>query len=181
MEGITFDAPQMVEISGPLIFLAGPIQGAPLWHDEAISVIRRMDKAVHIASPCRRRLRRLTAPVESAVARITKEFSDEMYNEQVDWETHYLNRAAENGAILFWLAKEHRHICSRAYAQTSRFELGEWKERSKWIDVRLVVGIEKGFTNERYLRRRILQDCPGVPILDTLEATCATALEIIRR
>jgi hypothetical protein len=180
MKGIVFDAPQVVEISGPLIFLAGPIQGAPLWHDEAISLIQKMDDSIHIASPCRRKLKRLTALVERLTAHLSQEFTDEMYNEQVDWETHYLNRCAEDGVVLFWLAKEHRHICTRAYAQTTRFELGEWKERSKWTKTRLVVGIEKGFTNERYLRRRLTQDCPTVPILDTLESTCSSAIKLVR-
>jgi hypothetical protein len=167
-KGLIFDAPQVVKISGPLIFLAGPIQGAPLWHNEAISIIRKLDKRIHIASPRRRKLKRST------------EFTDKMRNKQVDWETRYLNRAAENGVIIFWLAKEHRHIRTRAYAQTSRFELGEWKERSRWTKAKLVVGIQEGFTNARYIRRRLAQECPDIPIMDTLEATCNAAIRLIR-
>ena len=169
--GIVFDAPQIVDIVGPLIFLAGPIQGAPLWHNEAITIIHRLDESIHIASPCRRTISH--AP--------SREFTGEMYNEQVDWETHYLARAAENGIIIFWLAKEERHICTRAYAQTSRFELGKWMERSKWTGARLVVGIQSGFTNERYIRRILSQECPNIPIVDTLEDTCATAIRFIRK
>jgi hypothetical protein len=171
-KGIVFDAPEIVEVIGPLIFLAGPIQGAPPWHDEAISILHEIDESVSIASPCRRK----TKLDRSSFSGPSKEFTSEMYNEQVDWETRYLNQAAKNGVIIFWLAKEERHICARAYAQTSRFELGEWKERSRWTKAKLVVGVEKGFTNERYIRRRLAQDCPDIKIADTLEDTCMAAL-----
>ncbi len=181
MNGLIFDAPEAVEISGPLIFLAGPIQGAPLWHDEAILIIQKLDERVHVASPCRRKLKRSAFSASQSLLRPSHEFTNEMYNEQVDWETRYLTRAAEDGAIIFWLAKEHRHICARAYAQTTRFELGKWTERSRWMKAKLVVGIEKGFTNERYLRRVLAQECPDIPITDTLEATCNAAIQLIRK
>jgi len=172
-----FDAPEAVDVVGPLIFLAGPIQGAPSWHDEAISILHEIDESICIASPCRRKVRIDEASIPGA----SKEFTSEMYNEQVDWETHYLNRAAKDGVVLFWLAKETKHICTRAYAQTSRFELGEWKERSRWTNAKLVVGIQKGFTNERYIRRRLAQDCSDIQIADTLEATCMAAIQLIHK
>ena len=55
--------------------------------------------------------------------------------------------AAASGAIVFWLAKEKEglHNCSRAYAQTSRFELGMFLHASP------IVGIEPGFSGEEYL------------------------------
>lgn len=176
-KGIVFDAPEMIDVVGPLVFLAGPIQGAPPWHDEAIPILHGLDERVYIASPCRRKIKR----DRSSLPEPSKEFAGEMYNEQVDWETHYLNRTAEDGAIIFWLAKEERHVCTRAYAQTSRFELGEWKERSRWTNTKLVVGIQKGFTNERYIRRRLAQDCPDIQIADTLEATCTAAIQLIHK
>jgi hypothetical protein len=176
-KGIVFDAPEMIEVIGPLIFLAGPIQGAPPWHNEAISILHELDEGVCIASPCRRKIKL----DRSSFSGPSKEFTSEMYNEQVDWETHHLNRAAKDGVVLFWLAKEENHICTRAYAQTSRFELGEWKERSRWINMKLVVGIQKGFTNERYLRRRLAQDCPNIQTAHTLEETCMAAIQLIRR
>src|SRR4051794_35861268 len=99
-------------IAGPLVFLAGPIHGAPDWQSQAIAVLQGIAPALHIACP--RRIRP-TGPFN--------------FNAQVDWETHHLRRAAEHGAILFWLASEVEHDCGRAYAQTTRFELGEWKMR----------------------------------------------------
>ncbi len=99
-----------------------------------------------------------------------------MYNEQVDWETYYLRRAAKQGVVLFWLAKEFRHTCDRAYAQTTRFELGEWKVRHERDGTKLVVGIEQGFTNAKYIKRRLSQDCKDVPLCSTLEETCKSAI-----
>jgi len=83
-----------------------------------------------------------------------------------------LRKAGSNGVIMFWLAKEKEHISTRAYAQTSRFELSEWKLRHEIYRSKLIVGIEEGFSNTHYIKRRFSQDCPDVPIFDSLEATC---------
>lgn len=153
--------PAIVQISGPVIFLAGPIQGAPDWQKVAIKLIQQAS-GVTIANPRRHYL--------------DGEFD---YAKQVDWETNLLNQAAENGVILFWLAKEEIHDCDRAFAQTSRFELAEWKVRHQTQGTRLVIGIEPGFTNERYIRRRFGQDCPAVQIFATLKETVKAATELI--
>ena len=105
------------------------------------------------------------------------DFPPDKYDEQVDWETHYLRRAASNGAILFWLAKEAVPHPERAYAQTTRFELGEWKELSTRSGANLILGIEEGFPGARYIERRIGQDLPKVPLCSTLEETCTVAIE----
>ncbi len=146
----------------PVIFLAGPIQGARDWQAEASTIIHVSRPEVIIASPRRDYL--------------PGEFD---YGMQVDWETHHLRRAAQNGVILFWLAREEEHVPARAYAQTSRFELGEWKLRHERDGVKIVIGIEQGFSGEKYIRRRCAQDCPEVPILATLLETCEKALAAI--
>lgn len=165
MKGLVFEAPQIVEVVGPLIFLAGPIQGTPPWQDEAVTIIHNLNAEIHIASPRRHGVS-------------TGEFSVDAYNEQVDWETRYLNQAAQNGVVLFWLAKETVHLPQRAYAQTSRFELAEWKEKHRQCGSALVLGIENGFTGNRYIRRRFTQDCPDIPIADSLKATCEAAVNL---
>src|SRR5262249_16091029 len=138
--------PAYRDIHGPLIFLAGPIQGAPDWHDRAIALLAAVP-ALHIASPRR--------PLSSE-----GELSAEDYNGQVDWEHYHMERAAECGVILFWLAREATHYCDRAYAQTSRFELGESVTLHRWKGAKVVVGIEDGFSNARYLRRTIAKKAP---------------------
>lgn len=158
--------PEIVELdlNTPIIFEAGPIQGSLDWQTKAAEFIHSIDAEVVIASP-----RRIY---------MDENFS---YNAQVDWETFFLRRAAENGVLMFWLAKEYEHFCERAYAQTSRLELGEWKIRHERDGVKLVVGIEPGFTNERYIRRRFMQDCPDVPLLDNLEETCRKTVDLLRK
>lgn len=152
--------PESKTLDGPIIFLAGPVQGAPDWQSEAIKIIHTIDPTIYIANPRREYL--------------DNEF---VYEKQVDWETEYLNKSAKNGAILFWLAKESTHDCGRSYAQTSRFELAEWKARYEREKFNLIIGIEDGFSGARYIKRRVGQDCPDVPILDTLLETCKEAVK----
>jgi hypothetical protein len=159
--------PDHPECEGPLIFLAGPIQSATDWQSKAVDILNAIAPDIHVASPRRN-------------VNFEGEFSKDMYNEQVDWETFHLRRAAKEGVVLFWLAKEDDHACHRAYAQTSRFEIGEWKERHCRDGSKLVVGIEEGFTGARYIRRRFSQDCPEVQICDSLQATCEAAVSLIR-
>ena len=160
-------APRYVEnIDAPLIFLAGPIQGAYRWQDKAIELIEKQAQELYIASPRRSTER--------------GDFNAEMYNEQVDWETYHLRKAGEKGVVMFWLAKEFEHHCSRAYAQTTRFELAEWKMRREYEGAKLVVGIEEGFTGAKYIKRRFPQDCPEVPLCTSLEETCKEAVRLAR-
>jgi len=157
MPGQLIVAPQYVDVDGPVLFLAGPIQGAIDWQHSAIDIIRNLNKNVHIANP-----RRDYAPGEFE------------YTKQVDWERHYLKRAFQNGAIMFWLAKEAEHRCDRAYAQTTRFELGELLGKG----AKIVVGIEEGYTGAKYLRHVLPKEYPEVPICESLEETCRKAIEL---
>ncbi|MEX0748876.1 MAG: nucleoside 2-deoxyribosyltransferase domain-containing protein [Candidatus Saccharimonadales bacterium] len=161
--------PEIVNTETPVLFLAGPIQGAEDWQEKAIDIISGITSGITIASP------RREYPEGTFV-----------YEKQVDWETEYLKRAAKTGAVMFWLACQaeagdpDERGFSRAYAQTSRFELAEAKLKHERDGINLVVGIEKGFGNERYIRRRFSQDCPNVPILDRLDSTCRAAVKLIK-
>jgi len=148
----------------PVIFLAGPIQGAPDWQNQAIDYIKKQAPHVYIACP-------------------KKEYLDGtfIYSEQVDWESHFLQRASQNGCVLFFLAKELTPIKGRAYAQTSRFELGEWSTKQAQSQCNMVVGIQEGFSNARYIRHRLSQGNPSIPILNNLEETCQNAIDLVNR
>lgn len=98
--------------------------------------------------------------------------------DQVDWETHFLHRAGRLGVIGFWLAAQTSETPGRAYAQTSRFELAEWKMNHIFKGTKLTIGIEEGFGNARYIRRRFSQDCPDVKITDNLEDMCRNAIDL---
>lgn len=155
--------PEYAETDRPIIFLAGPIQGTSDWQKPATQIFNELDPDIIVASPRRPKF---------------VKYKD--YNAQVDWETHHLRKAGVNGVIMFWLAKETEHNPERAFAQTSRAELFEWKIRHERDGVNLVVGIEDGFSGARYIRRRLSQDAPNVPILDSLEKTCKTTLGLLQ-
>ena len=78
--------PLNLNINDPIIFLAGPIQDAPEWHQIIIKSLtdKLGDKNVVIASP----------------KILGEKPSDWTYQKQVDWETEYLNKAANKGIIL---------------------------------------------------------------------------------
>jgi hypothetical protein len=160
--------PEVVPVEDPVLFLAGPIQGATDWQAAAASRIAAAGVPCAIASPRR-------PPPPSGV------FAEADYNAQVDWEHRYLDLAAKTGVILFWLAKEAVHDCGRAFAQTSRFELGEAVTLHRLAGARLVIGIEDGFSNARYIRRTVGKKAPAVPILPSLDETCDAAVALLPR
>lgn len=156
-----FVPPEHVSSEQRMIFLAGPIQGAPDWQSDAINILTTLKPDICIASPRR------------------ESFEEVSFDEQVNWETENLRKAGENGVIMFWLAKENEQISGRSYAQTSRAELFEWKVRHERDGTKIVIGIEEGFSGSRYIKKRFGQDCPDVPILKSVEETCKRALKMI--
>lgn len=158
-----------------IIFLAGPIQGARDWQREAIGHLgAEIDHAhdvyervphIFIANP--RRAEKFT------------DGDDEAYEKQVSWERSHLSIARHRGVVMFWLAAESYHHCSRAYAQTTRFELGEsialWTTSNN--PTALVIGCEEGFTGARYVRRVVNgYRAHGLSVCDDLRKTCARAV-----
>lgn len=157
-------APNIINNDKYVVFLAGPIQGTNDWQKDAINFLEEELNDITIANPRNEY--------------INEEFD---YDKQVDWETKYLNRASKKGVILFWLANEKEHLCNRAYAQTTRFELAEWKTKHQYNnDIQIVVGIDSNFSNSRYIRKRLIEDCPKIEICDSLEKTCKKVAQIIR-
>ena len=161
LKRVTLTPPETIEIDAPHIFLGGPIQGAPDWQAEAIDIIHDYDSDIVVASP-------------------RYDYSDRkfVYEKQVDWETHYLRRAAKHGSILFWLANQVEATPSRSYGQTSRFEFGEWKKSHELGQAKIAVGAEPDFGNVRYITRRLSQDCPEIKIHNNLVDLCKNAVDL---
>lgn len=91
------------------VFLAGPIQGAPEWQ----YTLPELDNVVWLSPRTDKWL-----------------LNDFNHTEQVQWETDALRMA---NIVLFWIPEEVEHVEGRAYAQTTRFELGENLARGKRI------------------------------------------------
>ena len=129
-----------------VVFLAGPIQGAEEWQESFADKIQKefketkLRKNIVIASP-----RRLIKP--------DKDKFD--YDEQVDWESFYLDKASKQGVIVFWMPVASEKIEGRSYAQTTRFEIGEWWAKGQKIDnFSIVVGAQKDFDGRRYVEKK---------------------------
>lgn len=147
------------------VFLAGPIVGARDWQAHAGQHLSK-HPAVQVFNP-----RLYKAP--------------EFYA-QVAWETRWLSRV---DVILFWLAEpdpEFDHTLAlkegRAYAQTTRFELGEWCAKAKRDgSPTVVIGGDKEFPGLRYIEQRTIYDGPSVIFLPraSLFETCDTALRVL--
>lgn len=159
-------------IDQPIIFLAGPIQGADRWQDKAMKIIYDIDSGLYTASP----RRPSWAPGEGDW------MNNRTIEQQVEWESYFLKKASENGTILFWLANEHVHHCHRAYAQATRFELAEWKSKSEYDkNINLVLGIDDNFPGKNYITKRFTDDSPHISITSTLEETCQEAVRLARK
>lgn len=160
-ERILLQPPEIVETNEPVIFLAGPIQGGPDWQSDAFHLIHDIDPTLIVASP-------------------RKEYPEGtfVYERQVDWETHFLRTAGRTGVVAFWLAAQVEETPGRAYAQTTRFELAEWKMKHEYEGTKLTIGIEEGFGNARYIRRRFSQDALDVKVADSLEAMVRNAVDL---
>ena len=156
-------APHFLATNEPIVFLAGPIQGAEYWQSDAMRLIHSLRPDLVIASP-----RRPVMPDPT--------FD---YDEQVKWESEYLKRAGENGVILFWLAKEKERIEGRQYAQTTRHEIAEWMVKHQYFGSKIAVGIEDGFLGDRYIRHRLATDCPDVKVHNSLADLCQVAVSKI--
>ena len=162
-ERLLLQPPEVVETNEPVIFLAGPIQGAPDLQTKAAKLIHDIDPTIIVTSP------RKDYPEGTFV-----------YEKQVDWEIYFLRTAGRSGVIAFWLAAQTTETPGRSYAQTTRFELAEWKMRHEYEGAKLTIGVEEGFGNARYIHRRLSQDAPGVKIVDSLEKMTKNAVTLAR-
>ena len=125
------------------VFLGGPIQGAPNWQSKICDDLSGYENLV-ITNPRRKSLDK----------------SKFNYNEQVKWESEYLN---ESDILVFWLPKEEEKIEGRMYGQTTRFEIGEWMAK---CSSKIIIGIDEDFPMKRYIKNRLEKDY-DIKVLDT--------------
>lgn len=166
MSVVEYRPPTKVDIpTSPVIFLAGPIQGAPDWQSRAVHQISSFkDNDFWLCNP-----RRSEGTDKSKFD----------YYEQVSWELDQLTKARDYGAVIFWFAKQDPKVeypAGRAYAQTTRFEMGlacGWKDYNPSIAIS--VGIEDGYVggNEKYIKH--LASRADVEVLASLGAVCLDA------
>lgn len=152
----------MPKIEKPLIFLAGPIRGAPDWQEEAIQRIITNNREVIIANP--------RWDARGYVKGMSIRGDENHFKRQRQWEKYYLEIAAKTGCVMFWLAN--------APGYMTRLELGllmgEYKiNRSP----RFCVGGDPRFLDIETIRYDLIEDTRKI-IYSSLAETCNTAIKL---
>ncbi len=152
-------------IDKPLIFLAGPIRGAPKWHQEAIDYLSSKEDEIMIVSPHR--------PGGIKI-------SSERFSRQREWELHYLDVASKMGAVMFWLPGEAEHYCNKSYGAMTRLELGEMIASYKTDrSLHFCIGTDGKFSEFDTIKVDMKEYAPYKKIFSSLEETCDEALIIV--
>ncbi len=159
---------QIKQPDNPVVFLAGPVQGAHDWQRAAANHLIDAGAEASIISP-------------RGLPELYKEPSPWLNNElQTPWEKHHLRLARDKGVLAMWMAEQVYETPGRAYAQTSRIELGRI---AGWLDynspnIKLVFGISPEYIggNQTYME----QVCNefNIPVQRRLDEWCA---EILRK
>jgi hypothetical protein len=159
-------------IDSPLIFLAGPIKGAPSWQNEAVKIIHSLEPNFFVASPSRRMGKEVAGYVVSG--------DSNYFQRQRAWEWHYMSLAAKKGCILFWLPGEIQHSCDKSYAFMTSNEFGHWTAYKQWEQVNLAIGRDGNFREWSTLEFDLKKKVPEMitNIKETLEDTCKEAIKI---
>ena len=158
-----------------LIFLIGPIIGAPFWHDDAIDIIQRLAPEINIACP---------TPFENVHERHINDnplrvryfvrYSD--FWPEVEWQERYINIARENGCLMAWLPCQTDFDTDYNYARTTRSEIAE----QIYLPGNFVVGAERGFQGADYIIYKLKKHRPQTIFSNTLEGTCIEAVRLAR-
>lgn len=151
--------PEIVDISQPVIFLAGPVQGAADWQTQAIEFIHGQHPEIIIANP-------------------RKVVPEDLFNHtiQSDWELHYLQKASVGGCILFWLAKEETHNCERPFAKTTGQEYGFFIGKCFYDRANIAVGCHARYPSRKYSIHLLKKYGRGAIMHNDLFDTCQTAI-----
>lgn len=148
MELITPVSPERNYADKKIVFLAGPIKGAPDWQAQAIKDLADLD--VYVANPRRENVINFNLDL------------------QVNWESRFLAAA---DVIMFWIPPKVADVPGRDYAQTSRFELAEWMAKTYFNHTRkqVVVGIDNTFFGKSYIVKRL--EAENVSVYSTYTET----------
>ncbi len=172
MKGIILPKTHIKRVNqAPLVFLAGPIKGAPIWQDEAIKILLSYPSHLMVASP-----RRSVSP---EFQQYVVQGDNSYFPRQRAWERHYLDIASKQGAILFWLPGEIEHSCEKAYGAMTRVELGQWTTKLN-LDrtLPICIGSDGKFSELDTIKYDLSLDAPEIELKNTLEETCFEATRL---
>ncbi len=175
MGGVIIPCAHITLLDQPLIFLAGPMKGAPLWQDDAIQYILSQRSDIIVASPRK--------GIRPAIEQHIFDGEHDYFSRTRAWERHYIELAAcgsQGGALLFWLPGEIEHHCDKSYGAMTRLELGQWMTRyNRDSSIRLCIGTDGHFSEFETIAYDLSLDVPDKKVHRTLEETCRAALDLI--
>ena len=156
MELITPTSPEKDYGNKKIVFLAGPIKGAPDWQSQAIKDLSDLD--IYVANPRRDNVINFNLDL------------------QVGWESKFLALA---DVIMFWIPPKDTDIAGRDYAQTSRFELAEWLVKTHYnkTQKKVVIGIDDAFFGKSYIVKRLAVE--NLPVYDDYASTLAQVKKML--
>lgn len=169
----------------PVIFTAGPIRNGPIWQNQAMrDIIEAASDYPHdifVASPLRDGE---DGFADDLVPYLAPFAGSENFPRQRAWERYYLNQAAEDGCVLFWLAaplpREEWSWPEKSYAQITMLELGYWlREAEENPLLNLVIGADPGFpelSTVSYEIKTVLGE--NFIIRDSLLSTASEAVRV---
>lgn len=157
MELITPASPSKNYSDKKIIFLAGPIKGAPDWQAQAIKDLADLD--IYIANPRRENVQNFNLDL------------------QIDWESKFLALA---DVIMFWIPPKDADIAGRDYAQTTRFELSEWAAKTHYNREykKIAVGIDDAFFGKSYIVRRLTAE--NIPVYNNYAETISKVRSLLK-
>lgn len=175
------DSPNYLDTSTPAgselfnnaipVFLVGPILGTWEWQEYAKNRLQYLadqddsDMSILVYNPRQQKFTDL------------KDFTDDTFYDQVDWEHTHLQWAKLRGVKFAWLANK-TVDSKRNYCLTTLFELGELIGEPGQPR-HAVVGIEPGFTNEKYLQYTIDKKAPEVKVTNDLDHACDLVMAML--
>ena len=162
------------QISGaPVIFLAGPMHGAPAWQPRAFDLIRELTDDVVVGSP------RRFHSVEHY--RFKQPDTLRYFPRQRPWERYLMDLAGRQGCVMFWLPGPAGPLDGMVYGATTRFELGMWAARyAANPSLGLCVGTDGEFPTVHTIAWDLEHEMHGRTLHRSLEATVREAVNIAR-
>ena len=161
-------------VYAPLIFLLGPIRGAPNWQDDVVEYILSRKPTLVVASPRRE--------IGDKISQYVISGGNNRFSRQREWERHYLEIARKKGCGMFWLPGEIEHNCDKSYGAMTRLELGQLMTLYKQDpSTRFCIGTDGNFSEFDTIQYDLSLDTPDKKIFSTLEETCDEAMRIALR
>lgn len=134
---------QITESENPVVFLAGPVQGARNWQARVgADLLSQSLTDITVVSP------RGNPPLYAPTSYWMSE------GLQTPWEKHHLKLARDQGVLAVWMAEQIYETPGRVYAQTSRIEFGRI---AGWLDynpaISFVFGVDPKYKggNQTYM------------------------------